>query len=150
MNDTDRLAALLHEEWCDKVGHPTRGVCHDIADRLIAAGVALAATPAPLDVRGPDTSCPFCGTPGRYVTADEGTSYFQPTPAPHYTENPASAYLDGLVAGRREPATPAPLDVERLAQALTRHRDAALRPYGHCRHAGCASAIAAAYADDHA
>ena len=27
--------------------------------------------------------CPFCGTPGEYVTADEGTSYFAPTPDPH-------------------------------------------------------------------
>lgn len=27
----------------------------------------------------PHTSCPFCGTPGKYITTDEGTSYFRPT-----------------------------------------------------------------------
>lgn len=25
-----------------------------------------------------EDACPFCGTPGRYVTADEGTSHFAP------------------------------------------------------------------------
>ena len=32
--------------------------------------------------------CPFCGTPGEYVTSDEGTSYFQPAaqPAPAHIE----------------------------------------------------------------
>ena len=54
MSDTDRLAALLApmlpkypNEWRDP---------EDIASDLIAAGVALAATPAPRDVR----HCPAC------------------------------------------------------------------------------------------
>jgi hypothetical protein len=46
--DIKRLAVLLHKEWCDHVGHPTHGVCHDIAARLVAAGVTLAITHAPL------------------------------------------------------------------------------------------------------
>jgi hypothetical protein len=57
MNDIDRLAALLHEEFCGgRTKHWTHGRDEpsDIetrhAARLIAAGVTLAATPAPLDV----------------------------------------------------------------------------------------------------
>ena len=54
MSDTDRLAALLHAEDCwPDCGNPKEvpagTLFHRMAARLIAAGVTLAATPAPLD-----------------------------------------------------------------------------------------------------
>ena len=38
MTDRDRLAADLHDAYCDRIGHPSGGVCHIMADRLIALG----------------------------------------------------------------------------------------------------------------
>jgi hypothetical protein len=103
VSDTDRLAALLHEEWCDKIGHPTRGVCHDIAARLIAAGVTCsaesdqqvsAATPAPLD--GHSDGC----------AGDCGTNDSDNPPCP------AQDAIRAISASPAWPATPAPLDVD--------------------------------------
>ena len=53
MSDNDRLAALLHAEDCwPDCGNPKEvpagTLFHRMAARLIAAGVTLAATPAPL------------------------------------------------------------------------------------------------------
>jgi hypothetical protein len=54
MNDTERLAALLHAEDCwPECGEPQEVPAGSLfqrqAARLIAAGVTLAATPAPLN-----------------------------------------------------------------------------------------------------
>jgi len=54
MTDTERLAALLHQWNMDYAGAchegEGQGGCQSQAARLLAAGVTLAPTPAPLDV----------------------------------------------------------------------------------------------------
>ena len=69
MTPTDRLAALLHEPCVEawnqiRLSDPKRQVtqhgpdAHSVlATRLIAAGVTLAATPAPLDEKSPQCEC---------------------------------------------------------------------------------------------
>jgi hypothetical protein len=49
VNDTDRLAALLHNFVPALCRHDKTEECVERAKALIAAGVTLAATPAPLD-----------------------------------------------------------------------------------------------------
>ena len=77
MSDNDRLAALLaelaDEGWLLAGG----GEVGDLASVMVAAGVTLAATPAPLDVDAP-------------VNANAATTKANATPAP----------LDVLVAAK--------------------------------------------------
>jgi hypothetical protein len=65
---------------------PFRGVPHVGHAETVSSGNGIddpAAQPAPDPLpMDPHTSCPFCGAPGRYVTADEGTSYFAPDAQP--------------------------------------------------------------------
>ena len=118
-----------------------------LGQELEAAGVALAATPAPLD---DDDGWQERGNPG-----DPATPAPLDIDAPDNANACPSCGHDGLPplvcerCGHRWYATPAPLDVERLARALH-----AVEPYAgenNCEvnyHADDAAAIAAAYAEE--
>jgi hypothetical protein len=100
VSDTDRLAALLHEEHDDILGEmPCRG-CASEARRLIASGVTLAATPAPPEYER--------------VELDDGTWYVA---AVHRALDRHPWVFDTLPSDVQEAintleaATPAPLDV---------------------------------------
>ena len=96
MTDTDRLAALLHDDFTLSgfwsCVHSTENEwapwCDVLARRLITAGVTLAATPAPLDEKSPQCECER-----RCPVHGDGTITFA-TPAP----------LDVIAAVRTEQA----------------------------------------------
>jgi len=112
MTDTDRLAALLIEVFPAANRNQWPFTAMDVANALIAAGVTLAATPAPLDVlvaaKDVDLS---------WFVADLGDGTVKMRYASDFPRV-LNALREALAANKD--ATPAPLDVERLARALRR------------------------------
>lgn len=107
MNDRDRLAADLHRLYCDRIGHPRKGLCHDMADRLIALGWTRLDVLAPVvTVEGPEED----GSYGVSIVAMPGHVGAAMTIAEAAVE--AADAAEAWLAAYRD------IDEERLARAL--------------------------------
>jgi hypothetical protein len=117
MNDTDRLAALLHNFSPALCRHGETAECDERATALIAAGVTLTSTPAPLEYGGTATEAvafirarmaedPMVTWPGEIDDILEGVDAI-------YGPTVQATVQDGSTVAQQA-TTPAPLDEKKM------------------------------------